>query len=110
MTDIVQHEYKNLSHFLAAFLGISLLFSSALAAAIVLPWKGIPILQHGIPMCGVLAQAQLWDQILYTSCGCALVEIILFPLSLVALKFSAPRLFRQFAYVRRQGKRMFQPK
>ncbi|HEY9687688.1 MAG TPA: hypothetical protein V6C52_12000 [Coleofasciculaceae cyanobacterium] len=110
MTGIDRNEYKNLLHFLAAFLGISLVFSSALATAIVLPWKGIPILQHGIPMCGILAQEQMWDRILYTSCGCALVEIVLFPLSLAALKFSAPRLFRQFAYVRRQGKRMIQPK
>ncbi len=66
---------------------------------------GIPILQKGIPMCALLAREGMLGRLLYTSCGCALVELILLPLAFIGLRYFTPRLIGQFGYVRQLGKK-----
>lgn len=48
-------------------------------------------------MCGTLIAAGELHMFLYTSCGCAVVELILLPLSAWGVWIFAPRLFRQYA-------------
>ena len=95
-----QPTYKSPAHFVAALATTVLAFSVTLATLLTILLFGLRIIQHGIPMCGALAQAGLLHRVLYTSCGCALVELILLPLSLLGVLASAPRLYRQFVHIR----------
>ncbi|MCE3234654.1 MAG: hypothetical protein K0Q50_834 [Vampirovibrio sp.] len=93
-------DYKTVFIFIGAFLMTALVFSASLATIITLLFfGGIPILQKGIPMCGVLMQNNMLDRILYTSCGCALVELILLPLAALGLRIFTPKLLAQFRFV-----------
>lgn len=104
---MAQADYKNFLHFLGAFFLSALVFAASLATLLVLLTpKGLRILQHGIPMCGLLAQNNMLDRLLYTSCGCALVEIILIPLALLGLRYFTPHLLRQFAYAHAHGRKL----
>lgn len=89
-----------LLRFLSEFLVTSFLWAAALSLVITLLWKGIPILRHGVPMCDLLIKANRPDLILRSSCGCALVEIIAFPIGLLGVIILSPRLFRLFVSVR----------
>lgn len=96
-----QPVYKTVFQFIAAFLITAFVFSASLATVITLLFfGGIPILQKGIPMCGVLAQNNMLDRFLYTSCGCAVVELLLLPLAVLGLRVFTPKLLGQFKAVR----------
>ncbi|MEB3245013.1 MAG: hypothetical protein VKJ06_03395 [Vampirovibrionales bacterium] len=84
-----------LSLFFSAFV-----ISAALTVAIVSLWKGLPVLSHGIPTCGVLIQNNLLHTLFYNSCGCATVLIVLNILSIVALQRFFPLFLLQIRALR----------
>jgi hypothetical protein len=73
-----------------------LVFATALSLVITIVFFGFKIIVHGSHMCQVLIENNLLNRLLYTSCGCALVEVILLGVSLVTLRFSTPRLLNDY--------------
>lgn len=86
--------------FLIDLLLTCVMVSAGLATIITLSLHGLPILSRGLPMCVALYQNDMLDRLLYTACGCALVEIILLPLAGFALWVFIPRLIRHFKTIR----------
>lgn len=98
-------EYRNMVHRLMAFIGTVLLFAPSLATVITILFFGFRTLIHGGQTCQILFQQNAWNLILYTSCGCAIVEIVLLIISIITIRFSAPQLLKHLLFVRNQKKK-----
>lgn len=75
--------------------------SACLALLLVILTKGLSIIEHGLPICALLARENMLQHLLYTACGCALVELLALPLAALGLWIFLPRLWQQTFAIRR---------
>jgi hypothetical protein len=90
------HPIKTIIGRFFGFMANTLMFAVALSLTITIVCFGLDLMRRGSQQCLILAQTGNLDRWLHTACGCASVEGILLILSLISLRFSAPRLWRDY--------------